>query len=211
MDKKVYKEVTFRSIELEILKFYLGDYLEGNYARQIARLLEKNHRTVSLALAGLEEKGILNHKMVGRVKEYYINFESPLTRDYLINAEFLQNMKFMEKHFFYKKLLTELTPNLLMSAPVILFGSYAKGEETSRSDIDLLIIRDGNENKVMGAIKEFADRHNKEVHLHKMKKEDFESGLKEKDHFVIEILKNHIIWNNSPLFVDIFWRYFYGK
>ena len=89
---------------------------------------------------------------------------------------------------------------------IIIFGSYVKGEEIKNSDIDIAVI-DSNF-KIKDKIREFASRHNKEVHLQYMKKTSFEEGLREKDTLAIEIARNHVVINNTQAFVDIMWRYF---
>ena len=66
-----------------------------------------------------------------------------------------------------------------------LFGSYARGEQTPESDIDLLLIIEHNDNKIITKIKEFEKMYNKEIHFHQATKDKFQAGLKEKDPLVV--------------------------
>lgn len=208
MDKMVSN--LFNGIGLEILALYLSDYAARLHVRAISRLLGRNHRTVSLALKRLEKQGIMKHEDVGKNKQYFLNLDNVLTRDCLRNAESLKTMGFLEKHFAIKKLLTELSPRL-RTTPVLLFGSYAKGEETKESDIDLLMLKDENEGKMLKDITEFAARHRITIQVQKTTQEQFELALREKDPLVVEIMKHHLILNNAELFIDIFWRYFHER
>lgn len=200
----------FNGIGLEILALYLSDYAARMHVRQISRWLSRNHRTVSLALKRLEKQGIMKHEDVGKNKQYFLNLDNVLTRDCLKNAESLKSMEFLEKHFILKKLLTELSLDMRDTA-LMLFGSYAKGEETKGSDIDLLILKDKTERKILKNITEFAARHNINIQIQKTTQEQFELAIREKDNLVVEIMKHHVILNNAELFIDIFWRYFHER
>lgn len=208
MDKMISN--IFNGIGLEILALYLSDYTTRMHVRQISRVTSRNHRTVSLALKRLERQGIVKHEDVGKNKQYSLNLDNVITRDCLKNAESLRSMEFLEKHFVLKKLLTELSQDMRDTA-LMLFGSYAKGEETEMSDIDLLILKDENEGKMLKDITEFAARHNINIQIQKTTKEQFELAIREKDTLVVEIMKHHVILNNAELFIDIFWRYFHER
>lgn len=208
MDKKV--SFIFRGVELEIVGLYLSDYSAKLHVRQVSRLLRANHRTVSLALKRLEERGVMKHETVGKNKQYFLNVDNLVTKEYLKNAESIRTIKLLEKHHVIKKLLTELAPEL-KNTPLILFGSYVKGEEKKGSDIDILLIKNGNEGGIINKINEFSKRHKITIQVQKTTQEQFEAGVKEKDNLVVEIIKNHVTLNNAEVFVDILWRYFNAR
>ncbi|HLD57360.1 MAG TPA: nucleotidyltransferase domain-containing protein [archaeon] len=207
MDKKVYMEKV--PIEMEIIGLYLSNYKTKIHIREIARRINKNHRTVLLAVKRLEFAGIVNHEVVGKSKQYFLNLSNVIAKDYIRNAESIKTRRLLEKHFIFKKLLTEFSQSL-MSTPVLLFGSYAKGEETKKSDIDMFIVKGKREKEIVDRASEFFSRHNLKLQVQKSTQEEFEMAITERDNLAVEILKNHIILNNVELFVDIFWRY-YGK
>ena len=68
----------------------------------------------------------------------------------------------------------------------------------------MLIIGE-DDGKIKKKIKEFGDMHNRKTHVYFIRKEDFLSGLKEKDSLILEIVKNHVILNNQAFFVDVLW------
>lgn len=208
MDKKV---SSYRgAIELEIIALYLSDYRTRLHVRGISRLLNANHRTVSLALKRLEDKAIMKHESVGKSKQYFLNLDNLTAKEYLKNAESLNTIKILEKHFIIKKLLTELASEI-KNAPLILFGSYANWKEKKGSDIDLLVIRYGSEKemkRMISKIEEFSSRHNIVMQIQKTTLKQFETGIREKDNLVVEIIRNHVVLNNTEVLVDILWRHY---
>lgn len=193
---------------LKIVSLYVADYTCKSHVREIARLLHANHRTIGLALQQFEKKRVMDSTTVGKNKVFSLNLNNITTKDYIIMAECLQKIMLLEKHFFLKKFLTELP--MLGTAPLILFGSYAKGLEHKESDIDLLLITEHKDNKIAAKIKELGKLYNKQIHFHQSTRKSFEEGLKEKDPLVIEIIKNHIILNNCDFLIEILWRHAYG-
>ena len=207
MDIKIPKRTP---LDMQILKFYLSDYNIRIHVREISRLLNINHRSVSIALKRLEDKGVMKHDLVGRSKQYFLNLDNIVTKEYIKNAESEATVKLIENHFIIKKLLTDM-PQYLRSMPIIIFGSYARGEETKKSDIDMLIIGLENTKTLAKKINEFSDTYKINIHLQKSTQEKFELGMREKDNLIVEIVKNHVILNNAEFFVNLLWRYYHEK
>jgi len=198
------------NLELNILSLYMADYGVRLHVREIARLLKANHRTVSLALQRLEKNRVMDSGMVGKSKQYYLKLDASVTKEFIKSAESYKSISILSTNFLIKKLMNELLLTL-RTTPVILFGSYAKGTETKESDIDIVIIKDNNEPHITKVLRDFAQRHNKTVQIQNLSKEQFESGVRRKDHLVIEIVKNHIMLNNNEYFIDVLWRYYHER
>ena len=198
------------NLELNILSLYMADYGVRLHVREIARLLKANHRTVSLALQRLEKNRVMDSGMVGKSKQYYLKLDASVTKEFIKSAESYKSISILSTNFLIKKLMNELLLTL-RTTPVFLFGSYAKGTETKESDIDIVIIKDNNEPHITKVLRDFAQRHNKTVQIQNLSKEQFESGVRRKDHLVIEIVKNHIMLNNNEYFIDVLWRYYHER
>lgn len=208
MDKKVSSH--YGDIKLEIMALYLSDYRIRLHVRGISRLLTANHRTVSLALKKLEDKGVMKHESVGKSKQYFLNLDNLTTKEYLKNAESLNTIKILEKHFIIKKLLTELVSEI-KNVPLVLFGSYASGKEKKGSDVDLLVMKYGSKKEMKGIINKiegFSSRHNIVMQIQKTTLKQFETGIREKDNLVVEIIRNHVVLNNTEVLVDMLWRHY---
>lgn len=193
--------------ELEIIAQYLTDYKRKLHVREIARLLQATqHRTTALTLQKLEKKKIVISETVGKNKFYFPNIQNIITGEYISCSESLQKMKLLEKHFFLKKLVTEISP-ILEDSAFVLFGSYAKGKETKDSDVDLLLFKGHNERILTAKIKGFAKQYHKTIQIQQTTQKQFEAGLREKDPLVIEIANHHILLNNNQFFIGMLWRY----
>lgn len=106
----------------------LADYPEREfYGQEIADKIKASKASASGLLKILSRQGIVFRKIKGRMKFYQINAKSPELKRLRINSA-------MEK-------LNLLLPRLeKLSQKIILFGSASRGEQTSGSDIDLLIL-----------------------------------------------------------------------
>ncbi len=208
MDKKVSK-ASRKIAEYYVLIPYLRDYKAGFHIRHIAREMKMNHRTVALALERMEKQGIVKYRTEGRNKVYYINSEKPyLAKPYIRNAESQKRAVLDKKPLMMELMSCIFLPPVAGDTPIILFGSYAKGEKTGKSDIDLMLI--GENKKVIKELEKFGLKYGKKIHIMALGKKEFEKRLDKKDHLLFEIAANHIILNNEYGFVEIMWRHFYG-
>ena len=192
--------------ELDVLQPFCIDYRARFHVRQIAVLLKMNHATAALALKKLESKNVLKSEQEGRNKKYFLNLDNPSAEQYIKNTENARTAVFLEDNFMFKKMAGELAP-VFRETPIMLFGSYAKSNYNKESDIDILIIKDRNE-KITKSLSGFGARHGKIIQIQRMTQDSFEKGLRERDTLVLEIVKNHIVLNNSDTIVNMLWRYY---
>jgi predicted nucleotidyltransferase len=71
-----------------------------------------------------------------------------------------------------------------------IYGSFAKHEETGRSDIDLLIIGKIDENRLLGQINKLERVLKREINYSLFQRDEFNHKTKEKDPFITDLLKN---------------------
>jgi len=69
------------------------------------------------------------------------------------------------------------------------FGSVARGEETSSSDIDIVVVGDLGLRKLSGLLSDVSEKLGREINPHVFKPEEFAKRIKSKDHFVTSILQ----------------------
>ena len=117
----MYNKVTnLTPIDLEIVALYYSNYKKELHGREIARILDANHRTILLALKRLEEKHVLLSRAIGKNKMFHLNLQSMITREYLTSVEISRTIPILEKHFFLQKLLQD-SALLLQDTPLLLF------------------------------------------------------------------------------------------
>ena len=200
--------LSINSKMFEILSLFRSDYSVKLHIREIARLLKTNHRTILMNLQKLEEANIFHSEIIGKNKLYYLNINNITTREYIRSAEIVKTIAFLEKHFVFKKFIDEVLSKI-ESFPIIIFGSYAKGQEKKDSDVDVFIFSDHYQynKEVEKKILDFSRKYKLFFQLKKGTHNDFESGLREKDPLTLEIIKNHVLLNNYEDFIGILWRY----
>ncbi len=195
--------------KLEIISLFKTNYLEKYHAREIAKLLNKNHATLLPHLKSLEKDKILKSKKSGKNKEYFLNFENIITKNYLLFSELLETTRYLEENFLIKKITEEIF-NLNLKGTIILFGSYAKKTYKEDSDIDLFYL--GRiKDKDVKKIKSIGKIYGKIINIKKTTLKNFKTGLKNKDPLIIEIIKNHIILQKPEEFINTLWRHYDEK
>ena len=123
---------------LNILEEFSSDYNKRIYGRDIAKRLKMNQKTVSNILNKLEKENILKFSYEGKNKYYYLNRFNPSIKEVVKLVEIDRKIRFIARNKNLRELfekLEEKTQGIL-----IVFGSYARGEDTSKSDIDIAIV-----------------------------------------------------------------------
>jgi len=82
------------------------------------------------------------------------------------------------------------------------YGSIAKSEERSASDVDLMIVGDLGLRDLSGALRRAEDKLDREVNAYTFSTDEFAEKVRSKNHFIRSVLKNEkifIIGNESDL------------
>jgi len=195
--------------DFAILNLYRYNYNSSFHARAMAKLLKTSHVTLLPHLRTLEKNKILISRKVGKNKEYLLNPDNIITKDYLTIAEKLQAIKYIQKNFLIKKISEQLSAlNLLGS--IVLFGSYAKNYATEASDVDIFYLGKLSDAQTQ-EIKKVGKTYGKEINVKTATTDNFLDGLKTGDALIKEVIKNHIALQNPEPFVNLCWRHYTGK
>jgi len=173
-----------RDIALEIILILLS---EDRHLREISRMLNISHTTLSRKLDELLNLGILDYKIVGKNKLFSLknNFK---TRNVILNAERYKLNLFLEKYPKLNILFDDII-KITGKHMIILFGSYAKFDSNANSDIDIYI------NSSALSLKEKVESLNSKLSV-KLGKFNSDSLL------IREIIKNHIILRGAEEFYE---------
>ena len=132
----------------KVLQYFLGNPDQEIYATQLESRLKAAKKSILDALEDLSKQGLLNMREVGRIKQYRLNSERPIVR----HLKILQNIDMLRpavKKFKGRDL------------EIYLYGSCARGENTEKSDIDILIL--GNRQESIAGL--ISDRKIKPLYL----------------------------------------------
>lgn len=187
---------------LNIIGAYTGDYLSQLHLRQIARYVNVDVKAVQMQLKKLEGLNIVQSNVKGKNKEYSINLDNPLAKYYLILSEIRKSIMLLGDNFTLKKIVKSAIHTDIGS--FVFFGSYAKGNPTKESDIDIMLIGYKDPKKAIDSAKSVSSR----VSIKVMSNRAFSDGLFKKDPLVVEVLRNHVIAIGAENFCGILWDYY---
>jgi len=160
-----------KTTEQKILSLFAMNPDRPFYGREISKKLRISLGAVHAALLSLEKRRILHSQHVGKTKLYRIEALNPI----------IQSFKVLNTLLVLEPLIEAICG---ISRRIVLFGSYATGNNTSSSDLDLLIVS-GEREKISRKI----------------------NSLKRKSGLDIRpIIKDQVEWmeleNGSPEFFD---------
>lgn len=128
-------DALFTSTQQRVLAPLFGQPGKSFFVTQIMRLANSGRGAVQRELERLRVGGLVNVKMVGTQKHYQANPESPL---------FDELCSIVRKTVGLKEPLLDAIASLPMAVQfAAVYGSVAKGTETSSSDVDLMVVSDG--------------------------------------------------------------------
>jgi len=153
-----------------VLKVFLDSPTESFRLREISRITKLAPLSISNYLKEFEKEGLIKRYEKRGIPFYQAERE---------NSNFIFYKKLSILYELHESGLIDYLWENLYPEAIILYGSYAKGEATENSDIDLFII--GKEKKIN--LKKYEKFLGKEIHLM------FESNPKK----IPEELKNNLI------------------
>ncbi len=170
--------------ELEIILVLIRNKI---HLREISRITKIPHSTVLRKIKEFVKKGILDYYTEGKNKIFFIK-RTLNAKNYVYSAEIYKLSKTIE-NYPHLGVIFEDIKKKVPKGMIILFGSYAKGNAKSNSDIDIYV--ETTNNSLKGKIKEASSKINV-----KIGKFDTSSLL------IKEIIKNHVIIRGCEEFYE---------
>lgn len=188
---------------LKILLLYASDYKKSLHLREIARETKVDVKAVQLQLKRLEKINVLSSIVKGRNKEYRLNLNNLMTKYYMMLAETFASIVYLRKNFLIKKIISEV--GNYVEGAILLFGSFAKGQITKKSDIDLFFIAEKKLDR--SVVSEAGNLVGREISVKSASRRQFLKGLEDGDPLIREVVSNHIVLKGVDDFCEIMWRY----
>ena len=167
----------------KILTYFFTNPEGSFYVRELARILKEDPSNLAKELIKLEKEGIFESELRGKTKHYHLNKKYPLYK---------QLKEIIFKTTGVEGGIRNELQKLKNIKQAFLFGSFAKGDYDSQSDIDLLIIGDPDPEKLAEKISKLEDKFSREINYIVMKEKEFQKK-KNKDPFLIDVFKNKTI------------------
>jgi len=143
----------FTILELEVFSLLCTRAAEKLSQREIAQILEVSPTAVGSTIKKLLKKELIQLEKTKTINFITFNRENPKA----IALKRVENIKNI-----YISGFAEFLEEKLAGATILVFGSYARGEDTKTSDIDIAVI--GRKNKALN-VEEFEKICNRKIHL----------------------------------------------
>lgn len=173
----------FRSKTLVlILKLLVMNPAEEVHLNDLARKTGLAPSTVAKETPLLLSLGLIERRQQGNLVLYRIN------KDGVIYDEL---KRIFMKYEFLDQVIQQELPGGIDYA--LIYGSYAKGKEEARSDLDLLVIGKVDQDKMLQSISEAERKIGREINYNLWSTKEFQEKAKNKIPLLKEILKTPVI------------------
>jgi len=169
---------------VEILKLFLFNANNSFYQRQISSLVKQSIRGVQREVDKLNRIGIIEKSTQGNRIYYKLNKKCPIVQD-------LKNIFF--KSVGVAEVLRENFKEKKIKFAFI-YGSYAKGEESLLSDIDLMVIGDISLKELSNILSKPKKELMREINYVVFSLDEFINKAIQEDHFINSVLKDKKIF-----------------
>jgi len=177
--------ITKSKLREELLALYFTNPDKKYYLRELERILNFSVGNIRRELIKLESTGLFLSENKGNLVYYYLNQSYPLFEE-------LKSIIF--KTSGAPKMLQNILEKFNSISQAFIYGSFAKGEEKEGSDIDLLIIGEVNEDKLIEVISKLERKLQREINYTIYRKEDFKKKKEEGNPFILDILNEKKIF-----------------
>lgn len=185
MRKSPILDTLFPEVRQEILAATLLAPEKSWYLSELAAHLDTSPSSLQRELEALAGSGILERKQDGRRTYYRAQTTSPV---------------FQELRALFSKtagIVPLLTSELALFSGRIkwaaLYGSMARGEEQTQSDIDMLIVGPLGMTELLPALRKVEQQFGREVNVTRYSESEFVAKRRGRDHFLNSVLKGKLI------------------
>lgn len=175
-------ELLTSNTRAEVMRILFNGLGEEHYLRDLEKLSHVKVNSLQKEVKHLSALDLLKARKDGNRIYYSANTEHPLYPDLVSIVEKTVGV-FSE----LKRVLDD--PHIKCA---FAFGSFAKGKEKASSDIDLIIIGDIGMRGVSKLLSGLQEKLGREINPHVLREDEFEIRIKNKDHFISNVLNEEI-------------------
>ena len=179
------EELFSSKARIEILKLFLFNPEKRYYQRQIASLSEQPIRGVQREIDKMKKIGLVEESIEGNRNYYQVNKDCPIYEE--LKRIFLKTVgvgEALRKHF-------GKADEIRIA---FIYGSFAKGEVSILSDIDLLVLGKTSAKKLSSLLTKPRKELGREINYAVYSVKEYKRRVKQKDHFLNAILKKEKIF-----------------
>jgi len=147
MAKEIYNRITELVFDRPSYHFHL---------RELARLAKVHPNSAKSAVIELKKEGIVQVDKKKHLIEIFADLE---------NKSFVRKKREFNFTSIYSSGIVEHLAELLEPESISVIGSYSKGEDTERSDIDIVAVKPLKHSVKTAALEKFEDKLKRKIHL----------------------------------------------
>ncbi len=164
-----------------LLAIFATHPTEEFYAQRLTAMARLAETPVRYELRRLEQLGLLISRREGREKHYRINDRHPL---------FPELKQMVYKTIGLGGALREAIGGVAGVNAAFIYGSVAKGDERTTSDVDLFVLGKPDQTRLATALREAEGRLRREINLVIMGEEEWRRRRKAGEGFIAELLRS---------------------
>lgn len=194
--------------EAEILYWFAKEPWKKYTFTELRKASGKKSRSyMASVLDRFDKNRILKREPFGHLQVYSLNMDSTKARTFAGFA--LEFYGWNKKHIPYEDLqrIIDRIPN--QDYVFIITGSYAKGKQTEKSDIDVVVLIDDNAEakRVYAELSYYCELNIPQIHLYVFRHKEFIEMLCNKDeNYGKEIAKNNLILAEGQVFIKLIYE-----
>jgi predicted nucleotidyltransferase len=180
-------DALFPRVRQRVLALLYGNPDRSFFSNEVVALAQSGTGAVQRELAALGEAGLLSVTTKGNQKHYQANASAPVfaeLRGLVLKTSGLADV-----------LRTALVPLAARIEAAFVFGSVAKQQDTSGSDVDLMVISEGlGYGDVFGAVEDATTTLGRKINPTIYTPEDLAKRVRQGNAFATRVLKQPKIW-----------------
>ena len=170
-------------VRQNILKLLFADPQKKLYLSEIAKKINASVGNCRRELDKMTEAGVLKTKKQGNLAFYAVNRQG---------AIYGELAKIISKTIGPEMELKKLISGLVGVKFAFIFGSYLKKDFSADSDLDLFLIGEVDETKLLKKIRPLEDLLGREINYHLYQEKDFKTKIKTNS-FLRNISRNYLL------------------
>jgi len=177
----VLEELFSSQARVVILCLFLLSPDDRFYVREVAARTNQPRRAVQRELPKLEAIGLLEHTIDGNRKYYRVNKDCPIFPE--LKSIFLKTVGLGDA---LREFLARVEGAIHAA---FIYGSYAKGEESTTSDIDLFVVGTITARELSAVLATAKSELAREINPVMMTPEELTAKVASRNHFVLSVLE----------------------
>lgn len=173
-------ELTRSRLRQKLLSYFFTNPSANLYLREAASILKEDPGNLSKEFARLEKAGVFTSTSKGNQKYFSLDKKYPLYRE-------LKSIIF--KTTGVEGSLKEIVNDIDGIVLSFIYGSFAKNRQNTTSDIDILVVGNPDEDKLMQKIENLEKQLQREINYNIYPEKELKDRIRKKDSFILNILK----------------------